>query len=112
MTRTVNNSTPDLSTLQYPRHIHRAGGVSQIVADAWVCQRALADGWFLLPPPVAAPSTVNNPALAAEAPPAGRREAYRMSAQGRAVLEALATTPTGRLPVPESWDRCDSWARR
>lgn len=44
----------DLSTLEYPRHVHKAGGAYRVVADAETCAAALDDGWALQPPPVTA----------------------------------------------------------
>lgn len=35
---------------ELPRHVHKAGGVSQIVSTPDACDDALADGWSLLPP--------------------------------------------------------------
>lgn len=40
----------DLATLEFLRHLHKYGGVSQIVRSAEAAAQALADGWHLVPP--------------------------------------------------------------
>lgn len=48
-----------VTDLEFPRHVHRWGGVYLRVENAADCMKALADGWALLPPqtqPVEAPS--------------------------------------------------------
>jgi hypothetical protein len=39
----------DLATLQYPRHLHDAGGAWQIVDDAEAAEVMIAAGWALSP---------------------------------------------------------------
>jgi hypothetical protein len=44
---------PDLTTLEYPRHVHQpsvAGAwITRLVRDAEACAAALAEGWSLAP---------------------------------------------------------------
>lgn len=51
-TAEASESTIDLSTLEYPRHVHKAGGEYQVVADAEACAAAREEGWALQPPKV------------------------------------------------------------
>lgn len=43
-------SAVDLTTLEYPRHVHKAGGEYKVIVDAEACAAALDDGWELQPP--------------------------------------------------------------
>lgn len=40
----------DLTMLEYPRHVHKAGGAYKVVVDADACAAALDEGWALQPP--------------------------------------------------------------